>query len=507
MQNKSVFLQSKLMSAEDVAARLPRKGTLATSGFTTGYPKVIPGAYAKRIEAELKTGRDCGFNLYTGASTGEELDGVLARTGAMKKRIPFQSTPDLRDRINRGEIEFIDMHLSHVPLYIEHGILEPIDVAIVEAVDVTPDGKIYLTTSSGMSPTFIQYAKEVYIELNEYHPFELKGYHDIYLPDLPPHGRPIHITCVDDRIGVPYMPCNPDKIKGIVRTNLPEFSHEFRKPDEVCIRIAEHVLDFIFHEIAKGRIPRSYLPFQSGVGNIANAVLSCMAQDDRFHAIQMYTEVIQDSFFDLLDAGKLDCVSTSALTLSQVGQERFAKEIHELRSKIVIRPQEISNNPEVIRRMGIIAMNTALEVDIYGNVNSTHVMGSKMMNGIGGSGDFTRNSYISIFLTPSTTKNGNISAFVPMVSHVDHNEHSTQIIVSEYGLADLRGLSPDKRPKEIIHKCTHPDYQPILNEYVELANKTSYGLHIPHNLRHAFDMYLRFMETGTMKIRHRDDEM
>ena len=60
-----------------------------------------------------------------------------------------------------------------------------------------------------------------------------------------------------------------------------------------------------------------------------------------------------------------------------------------------------------------------------------------MMNGLGGSGDFTRNAYISIYTTPSTAKDGKISSFVPMVSHVDHSEHSVKIMVSEYGIADL----------------------------------------------------------------------
>ncbi|MBX7221403.1 MAG: succinate CoA transferase [Blastocatellia bacterium] len=493
------LIQSRLMSAEDVAERLPTRCTIATSGFTTGYPKVIPGAYARKLHEAQERGEECGFNLYTGASTGDELDGVLARTNAMKKRLPFQSTPDVRDRINRGEIEFLDIHLSHVPRYIEHNILDPIDIAIVEAVDVTPEGRIYLTTSSGMTPTYIKYAKEVYIELNRHHPMGLKGYHDVFLPQLPPEGRPIHITHTDDRIGVSYVACNPTKIKGIVETNLPDAGHEFKSPDSVCTRIAEFVLDFILFEISKGRIPAQYLPFQSGVGNIANAVLACLAQDDRFHEIEMYTEVVQDSIFDLLDADKLRFASTSALTFSSEGTARLHREIDELRAKFVIRPQEISNNPEVIRRMGIISMNTALEVDIFGNVNSTHVLGSKMMNGIGGSGDFARNAYISIFMSPSVAKRGDISAFVPMVSHVDHNEHSTQIIVSEYGLADLRGLSPKRRAQEIIEKCAHPDYRDMLRDYLDTGLRHAPGKHTPHDLRHTFDWHLRFLETGSMK--------
>ncbi|MCB1193549.1 MAG: succinate CoA transferase [Leptospiraceae bacterium] len=494
------FIQSKLMTAEEVAVVLPEKVTIGASGFTpAGYPKVIPTAFAKRIEDETKKGKEFSINLYTGASTGDELDGVLARTGAMKKRLPYQANADLRNQINSGKIEYTDLHLSHVASYITHGILEPIDVAIVEAVDVTADGRIYLTTSSGMSATYINHAKEIFIELNENHPLELKGFHDIYLPDLPPKGRPIFITHVDDRIGAPYVKCDPRKIKGIVRTNLLDSNQDFKKPDEISYRIAEHILEFILHEISKGRIPAEYLPFQSGVGNVANAVLSCIAKDSRFHAIEMYTEVIQDSIFDILDADKLHCASTCALTFSKAGQDRFHANINELRPKFIIRPQEISNHPEVIRRMGIISMNTALEVDIYGNVNSTHVMGTGMMNGIGGSGDFTRNAYISIFMAPSVAKNGNISAFVPMVSHVDHHEHSTQVIVSEYGLADVRGLTPKERAKVIIENCVHPIYRTPLKEYFNHALEVSKTKHTPHDLRRVFDWHIKYLEKGTMK--------
>ena len=78
--------------------------------------------------------------------------------------------------------------------------------------------------------------------------------------------------------------------------------------------------------------------------------------------------------------------------------------IDEYRKKIILRPQEISNNPGIARRIGVIAMNTAIEFDIFGNVNSTHIMGSKMMNGVGGSGDFARSAYLTIFCTNSVAK-------------------------------------------------------------------------------------------------------
>jgi succinyl-CoA:acetate CoA-transferase len=194
------FIKSKLMSPEDVAQKMPENLTLGTSGFTlSGYPKVIPAAIAQRI-ANSKDPERFSINLFTGASTGDELDGVLARTGRMKLRIPYQSHPDIRKLINQGKLNFIDMHLSHVGRYIKEGIFPPIDAAIIEACDVTQDGRIYLTNSSGMSATYLAFAKDIYIELNEKHPLEMKGLHDIYLPQSH-SGKPINIDYVDDRIG------------------------------------------------------------------------------------------------------------------------------------------------------------------------------------------------------------------------------------------------------------------------------------------------------------------
>jgi len=233
---------------------------------------------------------------------------------------------------------------------------------------------------------------------------------------------------------------------------------------------------------------------------VANAVLSGFATHPKIDPISLYTEVMQDGVFELIEADRLEVASTCSLTLSAEGQVKFRKNIDELKHKIIIRQQEMSNNPEVIRRLGVISMNTALEMDIFGHVNSTHVVGSKMMNGIGGSGDFCRNAYISIFMTPSSAKNGAISAVVPMVSHVDHNEHSVQVMVTEQGLADLRGLSPVRRARKIIEKCVHPSYRELLTDYLEYGLKNAPSKHTPHSLDRAFEFHRRFIETGSMQV-------
>ena len=190
----------------------------------------------------------------------------------------------------------------------------------------------------------------------------------------------------------------------------------------------------------------------------------------------MYTEVIQDAVLDLMEKGKCRFSSTCSLTFSDETMDRFFKNVDFFRDKVLIRPGEISNNPEIIRRLGVISMNTALEADIFGNVNSTHVVGTKMMNGIGGSGDFTRNAYISIFSCPSITKEGKISNIVPMVSHIDHSEHSVAVLITDQGIADLRGKDPLQRAELIIENCAHPAYRPLLRDYLKLSK----GGHASH---------------------------
>jgi succinyl-CoA:acetate CoA-transferase len=210
----------------------------------------------------------------------------------------------------------------------------------------------------------------------------------------------------------------------------------------------------------------------------------------------MYSEVLQDSTFDLFEAGKLDFASGCSMTLSERKHAALYDDLEQYRSRLLLRPQEISNHPEIVRRLGIIAINTALEFDLYGNVNSTHVGGTRMMNGIGGSGDFARNAHLAIFVTKSIAKAGAISSVVPMVSHVDHTEHDVDILVTEVGLADLRGLAPRERARVIIDNCVHPAYRDALNDYFRRA--CAIGGHTPHVLRDALSWHLNLEETGRM---------
>jgi succinyl-CoA:acetate CoA-transferase len=476
------------------AASLIKDGMIiGMSGFTrAGDAKAVPIAMAERAKSD-----PFKITLITGASLGHDIDRMLTEAGVLARRIPFQSDATLRAAINRGEVMFIDQHLSETVEHLRSNQLGPIDYAVVEVAAITEDGYLVPSTSIGNSASFAILAKKIIVEINLSQLAELEGLHDIYTPTKRPSRVPIPVVACDSRVGFPYVPIDPEKIVAIVVTDEKDSFSTVEPADADTDAIAEHLIRFLEQEIKDGRLDLTLQPLQAGIGTIANSVLTGLAAGP-FHHLRMYSEVLQDSTFDLFDAGKLTFASGSSITLSAACAERVFGQFHKYRDKLVLRPQEISNHPEVIRRLGVIGINTALEVDIYGNVNSTHVNGTHMMNGIGGSGDFARNAYLSIFVSKSVAKGGRVSSVVPMVPHVDHTEHDVDIIVTEQGLADLRELAPRERAERIIANCAHPDFRDRLSDYFTRA--CARGGQTPHLLDEAFAWHEQSRKTGTMRL-------
>ncbi|QEO18429.1 acetyl-CoA hydrolase/transferase family protein [Acetobacter vaccinii] len=497
---RNVALRSKVCPAEAAAELIKNGDVVGTSGFTgAGYPKAVPKALAERMGAAHDRGEEYRISLITGASTGPQLDGELAKVNGVYFRSPFNTDAGMRNRINANETDYFDNHLGQVASRAEQGNYGKFNVAVVEATAITEEGGIVPTSSVGNSQTFLDLADKVIIEVNEWQNPGLEGTHDIWHGNISgvPTRDIIPLSRADQRIGGGTLRVDPAKIAAIVQSNDSDRNAPFATPDATAKSIAGYLLDFFEHEVKQNRLPPSLLPLQSGVGNVANAVLDGL-NEGPFENLVGYSEVIQDGMLAMLDSGRMRIASATSFSLSPEAAEEINRRMDFFRSKIILRQQDVSNAPGVIRQLGCIAMNGMIEADIYGNVNSTRVMGSKMMNGIGGSGDFARSSYLSIFLSPSTAKGGKISAIVPMAAHVDHIMQDTQIFVTEQGLADLRGLSPVKRAQTIIAKCAHPDYQPMLQDYLDRALKDSFGKHTPHLLNEALSWHQRFVETGSM---------
>jgi succinyl-CoA:acetate CoA-transferase len=466
-------------TATDVAEQLAETATVGVSGFgSVGYPKAVP-------EAIAGLDRDFELTLVSGGSVGKEIDTDLVEAGAIARRFPYQSRSASRAAANSGEIAYHDRHISRFSDEVEFGRTAELDVAVVEAVAVG-DGWLIPSTSLGHTATFVDAADRLVVEVNEAQPLALQQLHDIYRRDKPPNREPIPLRSPGGRIGSRKVRFDPDKLDAVVRTSRRDTPYEFREPSETDRAIAANLADFLAAEVERNPVLEETINLQFGVGSLGNALMAAISETDfGTRTVNYFGEVIQDGLLDMLDEDELEVASATSLAFSEEGQERFFRNIDRYLDDVVLRPASISNNPTLADRFGVVAVNSALEVDIYGNVNSTHIDGTTVINGLGGSGDFNRNAAVPIVTLPATAKGGELSRIVPMVPHVDHTEHDVSVIVTEEGVADLRGKSPRERATLLIEHCAHPSFRSELRSYFETAK--SQGEHIPHDLDRAFD--------------------
>jgi succinate CoA transferase len=488
------------ISAVEAASMIKNGENIALSGFTpAGVAKAVTKELAVIAQAEHDAGREFQVGIFTGASTGQSTDGDMSNAHAIKYRAPYTTNPDFRKHVNAGEIAYNDLHLSHMAQELRYGFMGDVDWAILEVCDIEEGAdtcKAYLTAAGGISPTAARLAKHVILELNSFHSKGAKYLHDVYEPLDPPYREAIPILHVGDRIGKPYVEIDPKKIVGVVECNIPDEARSFKDSDPVTTQIGMNVAEFLVNDMHRGIIPKSFLPLQSGVGSTANAILGALGQDKNVPNFNIYTEVLQDSVVGMMLDGRVKDASACSLTVTNDCLKQVYDNMDYFKQHLTLRQSEISNSPEIIRRLGVIAINTAIECDIYGNANSTQISGTKMMNGIGGSGDFERNAYISIFTCSSVAKGGKISAIVPFVSHQDHSEHDVNVIATEQGVADLRGKSPMQRAELIIENCAHPDYKQLLWDYLKIAK----GGQTHHYLPAAFAMHDSLARKGDMRL-------
>lgn len=479
----------KVMTAAE-AALLFRDGMkVATSGSTMGFPKATFGALAERIKAEggLK------IDLFCAGPLSSQFEDVLFEAGGIGRRVGAVGGEKLRGGINRGEVAFFEGKGSSLPLQVKRGWFGTLDMAVIEAVGLTGDGQIIPSTAVYDAPEWIEAASQVIVEINLNRPLAMEGLHDVYLrgaEPIPVVGNPLK------KIGVPYFPVDPGKIKAIVFSDIAEKPSKEPKPDEMGAMIGQYLLDFFRKEVAAGRLGESLPPLELGFGELFTGMMRTIGESE-FKSFRFHLPMVTDPVFELVTAGKVEWVMGIALRLSDDSWKRFVEEPDRYKKVIVLRPVTVVNSPELIQRTGAISINGCLEMDLKGQVNSSHVLGARIMAGIGGTYDYSRNSPCSIFIARSTTKGGNISSIVPMVSHVDHTMHDVDVLVTEQGLADLRGKDPRERAREIIAKCAHPDYREMLSDYLARAEKEP-G-HIPVLLDESWSFHLRLRRSGSMK--------
>lgn len=466
-------------SAAEVAASVEPGTVLGVSGFgSVGYPKAVPLALAERDDAA-----DLDLTVVSGGNVGAEIDADLMGADAIARRYPYQATAEANERVNDGRVAFHDRHVSRLADEMQYGGVPTPEVAVVEAVAVGADWLVP-STSLGHTPAVVESADRLVVEVNDAQPRGLEALHDIYRPGPPPRD-PIPVASAGERVGETRVRFDPGKLEAVVRTDRPDATYDFRDPTDVDRAIADELAGFLRDELARNPALQESVHLQFGVGAVGNAVALAVADVDfGDRRVAYFGEVIQDTVLDLLDDDRLEAASATSLALSADGQRRLFDGLDRYAERVVLRPADVSNAPALVDRFGVVAVNAAVEVDLTGHVNSTHVGGTRMLNGLGGSGDYNRNALVGVVALPSTAKGGDVSRIVPKTAHVDHTEHDPGVVVTEHGVADLRGLSPRERAREML-TVAHPDFRPALEDYLErgLAN----GGHTPHDLDTAFD--------------------
>lgn len=485
-------LRGKAATAGEAASLIRSGMTVAMGGYTAcGYPKLI----ASELAARKRGGEDLKISLITGSQLGQDVYEELGQAGVLERYSPLLGSKTMTRLANSGGFHYVELPMNRLPRLLRSGAFGRLNVAVVEAAGITREGHLIPSNSLGLVPNYLEAAEAVIVELNQALPKALDGLHDSYLPLPPPHTRPIPLVNVKQRIGAPYVAVDPDKIKYIVASERPDFILEEEKKTDATA-ITDNLMNVLELESRKNWA-NSLRPLQTGFGNLTNAILAAL-KTSPFRDLEFFCGGVVDAHLELLLAGKARAISTGSLQMGPLARKTLETDPALCREHLVIRNAEQTNHAETIGRLGLIALNSGIEVDIYGNVNASHVMGSKVVNGIGGGANFAQNSLLSVVIIPSIAKGGDVSSIVPLAPHNDISEHDVDVIVTENGVADLRGKDEMERALAVINNCAHESYRDALLDYLHTAAR-EYGGHHPMSLGRALSWHQRLYETGSMR--------
>ncbi|HEX9341846.1 MAG TPA: acetyl-CoA hydrolase/transferase C-terminal domain-containing protein [Thermoplasmata archaeon] len=460
------------MDADAAVERfVPERGSIAFSCMGgSSLAKEIPDALARSAEA----GRRYELTLLTGGATTARFEAAIARLG-IRRRFPYLSE-GARKAVNEGSIEFFDCRIGEYPDLVREGTFtggKPIDVAVVEVTSIDERGRLVPGLAVDALPAFIDASRRVIVEINERKP-DLTGLHDIYRPRP---GVPIPIRGVRDRVGRPYVSVPTSKIAAIIVTDRDdEPSASYTGPSPSDSRIAQAVSAFLEGEL-KREAWAGRFALQLGAGPLAAAMMEALP----FRGVDIWTEGIPARWAAVL-GDKVRGVSTTSMYQlpgdDRILDELFAR-LDRVREHVVLRPYDVTNSLEVIARLNVVTVQQAIEVDLFGGANSSHI-GSNAHNGVGGSPDFTRAARLVVVAMASKAAGGRYSRIVPLLSSADIPRQDVDVLVTEHGHADLRGLSSRERAEAIIERCSDPRFRDDLWAYYRKAKDG--GGHLPFSL-------------------------
>lgn len=482
---RSTALRGLVKTAAEASAIIKDGMTVAVGGYTScGYPKAVIKALVDRKLA----GEDLGLNVVSGSNNGF-IDTPLAEAGILRRRAPMIESKALASLVNKGSVSYCEQQMNKMPRLLRAEAFGHISVAIVEALAVNEDGSFVPTSSIGFVPLLVEMADKVIIEINAAMPAELEMMHDIFIPE----NGIVPLTEVGQRIGRSSVPCPAGKISAIVFNDEPDVVAPLAPAKPEQISIANNLFNFI--ELEMKRQGKTELPpIQTGFGNLAAEIVNAFGRSN-FKDITFFGGVAQEANINLVASGKAKAVSCGSVKLSPA-VDNLIRTNSDVRERVVIRNGEVTNSSEVISRLAPITLTSGIELDIFGNVNSSHISGSKVVNGLGGGANFAENAGLSVMMIVSENKGGAISTIVPMVSHQDISEHDIDVVVTEHGVADLRGKDDVERARAIINNCSGV-YKEQLTDYLERAIAETGGHH-PMLLSEALSWHIRLKETGSM---------
>lgn len=409
----------KLTDAGAAVAGFARSGDHIVLGHCAGVP-------LKLVEALVgQAGRLEGVDIFHMVPLHACAYASAGYRGVFRHSTTFAGRPTER-AVNDGLAEYVPCFFSELPKLFREGYL-PVDVAMISVSPPDDDGYLSFGVSVDYTLEAARRAKAVVAEVNARMPRT--------------RGSRIHISEIDALVETDYP--------------LPEVP-----PAEVSgleERIGEHIASLV----------PDGATLQLGIGAIPDAALRFLGGKKD---IGIHTEMFSDGVLDLLDKGvvtnRRNLLNPGKMVATfLMGTERLYRFAHD-NPAVLMMPVDYTNDPRVAGRLpGLVSINSAIEVDLYGQV-CADMIGPRQYSGVGGQVDFIRASSLSpggksIIAFPSTGKGGTVSKIVAALrpgAAVTTSRYDVDIVVTEYGAAALKGRSVARRAEALI-AIAHPDFR------------------------------------------------
>ena len=424
----------KVTTAEEAIKDI-HDGDCVVMGHAAAVPRVIPHAMAEHCD-------DYNGVLIFHMTTLGDNELLHPQCYGHFRHVSNFLSGNSRDAVNHMHGDFFPAYFHDVPDMIGEEI--PCEIAVFQATPPNEDGYCSLGVSCDYALAAIRRARSVIIEINDKMPF-------VYGDTM------IHVSQIDHIIPCSYQ--------------LPELHSE--APSEVEMSIGRYCASLI----SDGST------LQLGIGSIPNAVL--LALGDK-NDLGIHSEMFSDGVADLMRSGNING-SRKTIHKGKV-VATFIMGSHDLydfvdgNEEIELYPVDYINDPVVIaKNYRMISINSCLEVDLMGQVAS-ETIGMRQYSGIGGQIDFIRGASMgregkSIIAMRSTAAGGTISRIKPFLtpgSAVSTTRNDVNYIVTEYGIAHLKGRTLQHRAEDLI-KIAHPDFRPALIEEYEHRFQCKYN--------------------------------